>query len=158
MRDTIWGVPPSHGSDPLGLDLSPRSRLRPRAGDQAPGGRLLDPETGSSVSLHDVYRGPRFTLLLFGGADAAVAGAVRQAIDAGLVACVTIRWPDQPPGPALGRVLADPRGQVARGFGARPGTVVMVRPDGHIGLHAPWKDAARGVATYLRRVMAGPAA
>jgi hypothetical protein len=33
----------------------------------------------------------------------------------------------------------------------------MVRPDGHIGLHAPRKDAARGLAAYLRRVMADPA-
>ncbi|HEY2264254.1 MAG TPA: hypothetical protein VGI96_16640 [Streptosporangiaceae bacterium] len=152
-------MPPGHESaEPPGLDLSPRGWLRPRAGDQAPGGRLVDPETGNPVLLHDVFRGPQSTLLLFGGADTAVTGAVRQAADAGRVACVTILRPDQPPGRTAGRVLTDPRGQVARDFGARPGTVVMVRPDGHIGLHAPRKDAARGVAAYLRRVMADPAA
>jgi hypothetical protein len=151
-------VPPGHESaEPLGLDLSPRGWLRPRAGDQAPGGRLADPETGNPVLLPDVFRGPQFTLLLFGGADTAVTGAVRQAVDAGLVACATILRPDQPPGRAEGRVLIDPQGRVTRDFGARPGTVVMVRPDGRIGLHAPRKDAARGLAAYLRRVMAGPA-
>jgi hypothetical protein len=54
------GVPPSHGSaEPLGLDLFPRPWLRPRAGDRAPGGRLVDPETGNSVLLQDVFRGPQ---------------------------------------------------------------------------------------------------
>jgi hypothetical protein len=47
---------------------------------------------------------------LFGGADT------------GLVACATILPPDLPPGRTAGRVLIDPRGRVARDFGARPGT------------------------------------
>jgi hypothetical protein len=107
------GVPPGHESaEPLDLDLSPRGWLRPRAGDQAPGGRLVDPETGNPVLLHDVFRGPRSTLLLFGGADTAVTGAVCQAADAGLVACATILRPGQPPGRGLAaylrRITADP--------------------------------------------------
>jgi 2-polyprenyl-6-methoxyphenol hydroxylase-like FAD-dependent oxidoreductase len=116
--------------------LSRRTASRPdgpQPGDRAPDAPLRDAATGSPVRLFDLFRGPHFTLLSIGGRGSAVPG------DAGtdLVKSYAV-------GPGG---LLDDDGHAARAYGT--GTLVLVRPDGYIGLVAdPAEPGA--VAEYLR--------
>jgi hypothetical protein len=105
----------------------------PRAGDRAPDAPLLDPVTGARVRLFDLFRGPHFTLL---GLGESCAPALRAAGSA-LVKPYLI---------APGGLLDD-EGHTARAYG--PDALVLVRPDGYIGLIAGPADA-EAVAGYLR--------
>ncbi|MBW4718779.1 FAD-dependent monooxygenase [Saccharothrix obliqua] len=93
---------------------------RVRAGDRAPDAPL---RTGGR--LFEVFRGPRWTLLAFGGAPT----------------------PDFGPGVAVHPVAVDD--DPARVYDVTGGTNVLVRPDGYIGLITP--DVGR-VREYLRGV------
>ncbi|MGX7671490.1 FAD-dependent oxidoreductase [Plantactinospora sp. DSM 117369] len=116
------------------LSRHPASRSGgPRAGDRAPDAPLRDPVTGAPVRLFDLFRGPHFTLLGLGERCAAMFGEVEtDIVKPHLV------------GPGS---LLDDGGHVARAYG--PDALILVRPDGHIGLVA---DAAEtgSVAGYLR--------
>jgi 2-polyprenyl-6-methoxyphenol hydroxylase-like FAD-dependent oxidoreductase len=118
---------PTYRTGPLTVDRSTR-RSRVRAGDLAPdtpvhlGGRW--------VGLHELVRGPRPTVLLFGP------GSVEhdRVIEVG--------------------GTADPTGTLRRAFHATPETAVVVRPDGYVGLLAH-RDGARAAADYLSLLTAG---
>lgn len=96
-----------------------------RAGDRAPDATAtLD---GRPVRLFDLYRGPHWTLLSFGAAVAEID-----------VPAYTVVRPGEPAGE---HTLVDVDGHVRAGYDAADGTVVLVRPDGYIGLMAD--DPAR---------------
>jgi 2-polyprenyl-6-methoxyphenol hydroxylase-like FAD-dependent oxidoreductase len=105
----------------LAVELVEREGLL-RAGDRAPDAPCVD-TAGASVRLFDLFRGPHFTLLGFG---AGCADAVREVAAArpGLVEAH----------------LVDPTGDVVdSGFAASAyditgDTLVLVRPDGYVGL------------------------
>jgi len=103
-----------------------------RAGDRAPDAPCRDPLTGAQVRLFDLFRGPHFTLLGLGERGAAV-GALGAAI---VKPCLI--------GPGG---LIDDGGHVARAYGED--ALVLVRPDGYVGLIADADDAS-AVAGYLR--------
>jgi hypothetical protein len=104
-----------------------------RAGDRAPDAPCRDAATGATVRLFDLYRGPHFTLLGLGQRTAAaLAGARSDLVKPYLI------------GPGG---LVDEGGHVARGYGED--ALVLVRPDGHVGLIAG-PDDARAVAEYPR--------
>ncbi|MEO3924194.1 FAD-dependent oxidoreductase [Micromonosporaceae bacterium B7E4] len=116
------------------LSRHPASRSRgPRAGDRAPDAPLRDPVTGAPVRLFDLFRGPHFTLLGLGERCAALFGEVETDI-------VTPHLV----GPGG---LRDDGGHAARAYGTE--ALVLVRPDGHIGLVADAADTG-SVAGYLR--------
>jgi 2-polyprenyl-6-methoxyphenol hydroxylase-like FAD-dependent oxidoreductase len=106
---------------------------RLRAGDRAPDAPCRDPLTGARVRLFDLFRGPHFTLLGLGDRGAAAVGAVEAAI----VKPYLI-------GPGG---LIDDGGHVARAYGED--ALVLVRPDGYVGLIAGADDTS-AVAGYLR--------
>jgi 2-polyprenyl-6-methoxyphenol hydroxylase-like FAD-dependent oxidoreductase len=102
-----------------------------RAGDRAPDATKLVTVDGER-RLFDLTRGGRFTLLSF-GPTVEVAG-VR-----------TLRVVAQPVGP---HDIADTEGHLADAYGATDKTVVLIRPDGYIGLISDNGDAS-AVTSYL---------
>ncbi|QFZ19269.1 FAD-dependent monooxygenase [Saccharothrix syringae] len=98
-----------------------------RAGDRAPDSPCLDP-AGRPLRLFDAQRGPHFTLFGFGPGSAA---AVRAAADAGVADLRAHLVPDHPPA-----------------YGLTGDALVLVRPDGHVGLVGAPDDFA-AVHDYL---------
>lgn len=90
-----------------------------RAGEPIPDAPM------ESGRLFDLVRGPHFTVLSFGAAVPELGSHVRV------------------------HVAADPGGALGRAFGAEAGMVVVVRPDGYIGLRTREPGA---VADYLRAI------
>ncbi|MFE0649352.1 FAD-dependent oxidoreductase [Streptomyces sp. NPDC059534] len=117
----------SYFGGPLAPADAPRTATL-RCGDRAPDAPLPHP-TPTAHRLFDLYRGPQFTALAFGPRAAA-------ALD-------RLPWPDA--GAPLHRhtVLTDTTartpGEAAllTAYGISEDTVLLVRPDGHIGAVAP---------------------
>jgi 2-polyprenyl-6-methoxyphenol hydroxylase-like FAD-dependent oxidoreductase len=104
----------------------------PRPGDRAPDAPLRDAVTGSPRRLFDLFRGPHFTLLGFGDRCAAAVGdAGTDIVKPYLVGAGGLR---------------DDDGHAAQAYGTD--ALVLVRPDGHIGLVADPAETG-GVAGYL---------
>jgi 2-polyprenyl-6-methoxyphenol hydroxylase-like FAD-dependent oxidoreductase len=108
------------------------------AGDRAPDARCID-QRGVSTRLFDRFRGTHCTLLAFGRVDAVRTSAVRP-----------IHVVDE--GEAAGADdLVDIHGDVRESYGMRSSGVVLVRPDGHIGLFGDAHD----LGGYLRLIAPG---
>jgi 2-polyprenyl-6-methoxyphenol hydroxylase-like FAD-dependent oxidoreductase len=109
----------------------------PQPGDRAPDAGCRDPLTGTPKRLFDFFRGPHFTLLGLGERNAAALGGLEAGLEAGLVKAYLI-------GPGG---LVDDAGHVARAYGQDG--LILIRPDGYIGLIADAGDAP-AVTGYLR--------
>lgn len=116
-----------------------------RAGDRTPDAPCHD-SNGEVVRLFDVFRGPHFTMLAFGHGTGDICTAVQQNYGNQVRTC-TIILPDAPPQPDS---LVDTGGHAYRGYEAQEGSLVLVRPDGYIGLMTD--SAGRGLAEYLMSV------
>ncbi|MGC5530047.1 FAD-dependent monooxygenase [Streptomyces sp. SR-10] len=133
-------------------------RPGPRAGDRAPDAPCADAATGVRTRLHRVFAGPRTTVLGFGPGSAAVLRETADAYggDAGVRVCRVYAAHEDRAGAEPGAVVDD-AGHAAAAYGTGPsgdtgaGTVVVVRPDHHVGVLAP-ADDARSVREYLRRL------
>lgn len=115
--------------------LSRELRAQPgavRAGDRAPDARGRD-AAGKPVRLFDAFRGPHFTLLGFGAghADAAARIAARHGSAVRALRIVS-------PGEARGErdLFLDERGQARAAYDVSGDALVLVRPDGYVGLFA----------------------
>ncbi|HVV18835.1 MAG TPA: FAD-dependent monooxygenase [Pseudonocardiaceae bacterium] len=102
-----------------------------RAGDRAPDAPCGD------VRLFDLFRGPHWTVLAFGPVDGA--------LPAGVPAYSVV----PADGPAGDHVVVDTDGHARDAYQVDPGTIVLVRPDGYIGLVT---TAAADVERYLAAV------
>ncbi|MFY0509775.1 FAD-dependent monooxygenase [Streptomyces anulatus] len=130
----------------------------PRAGDRAPDAPCADAATGERTRLHRVFAGPRTTVLGFGPGSAAVLRETADAYggDAGVRVCRVYAAHEDRAGAEPGAVVDD-AGHAAAAYGTGAsgvtgaGTVVVVRPDHHVGVLAP-ADDARSVREYLRRL------
>ncbi|HEX4248501.1 MAG TPA: FAD-dependent monooxygenase [Pseudonocardia sp.] len=127
------------GGPLAGLGSDGGSAAGPQAGDRAPDAPLLAPD-GRRVRLFELLRGPHWTLVGFD------------------------RVPVRPAGPvhvvAVGPDLVDDGGQARETYGAAPGELVLIRPDGYIGIRS---TDAGAVDAYLRALgvpalSAGPVA
>jgi hypothetical protein len=115
----------------------------PRPGERAPDAPLIDAATGSPIRLFDLFRGPHFTLLGLGERCAAVFGhAVFGHAVFGDVETDVVK-----PYLVGARGLLDDGGHAARAYGTD--ALILVRPDGYIGLIADPAEAET-VAEYLR--------
>lgn len=125
----------SYRGSPLTRSDEHSRGLRP--GDRAPDAPCIRRPGGVPVRLLDLTRGPHWTLLGF-GADAADGLAVVK------VATPTVHcWQIARSARDAGDVMSPHAQQVYR---AKPGTLVLVRPDGHVALHT--RDAG-AVTDYL---------
>jgi 2-polyprenyl-6-methoxyphenol hydroxylase-like FAD-dependent oxidoreductase len=106
-----------------------------RAGDRAPDATKLATVDGQR-RLFDLTRGGRFTLLTFGPATAA---------EFAQHALRTLHVVEQPTGPDD---IADTEGHLAAAYAASDHTLVLIRPDGYIGLISDAGDV-RAVTDYL---------
>ncbi|MFH9473365.1 FAD-dependent monooxygenase [Streptomyces anulatus] len=140
-------------------DRAPQAeRPGPRAGDRAPDAPCADAATGARTRLHRVFAGPRTTVLGFGPGSAAVLRETAGAYggDAGVRVCRVYAAHEDRAGAEPGAVVDDAgHASAAYGTGASDdpgaGTLVVVRPDHHVGVLAP-ADDARSVREYLRRL------
>ncbi|MEU3052640.1 FAD-dependent monooxygenase [Streptomyces griseus] len=129
----------------------------PHAGDRAPDAPCTDAATGARTRLHRVLAGPGTTVLGFGPGSAAALREVATAYgEAGVRTCRVYAahedWAEAEPG-----AVVDDAGHAAAAYGTGTsgetgvGTVVVVRPDHHVGVYAP-ADDADAVREYLRRL------
>ncbi|HEV7625583.1 MAG TPA: hypothetical protein VGO89_03705, partial [Streptomyces sp.] len=90
-----------------------------------------------------LFRGAHFTVLTFGTRTV-------HTVDADHLRAYTVVPADEAE-PAGAAVYVDTTGVTHRSYGARNGTVVVVRPDGYVGLiaHAPGPDTLRD---YLSQI------
>ncbi|NED02104.1 NAD(P)-binding protein [Streptomyces sp. SID6648] len=137
-------------------------RPSPQPGDRAPDAPCLDAVTGARTRLHRVFAGPRTAVLGFGPGSAAVLREVAAAYgDAGVRTCRVYAAHEDRAASAPGEAVVDDEGHAAAAYGTKPSdgtgtgtptsTVVVVRPDHHLGLSAPAADA-RSVHAYLHRL------
>ena len=106
-----------------------------RAGDRAPDAVCVDRD-GAPTRLFDRFRGTQFTLLAFGGAGTATSDAVR-----------SVRVVDDRQAAGADDVV-DVHGSARESYGMRSGGIVLVRPDGYVGLFGDTRD----VDGYLQLV------
>jgi len=106
-----------------------------RAGDRAPDATKLTTVEGER-RLFDLTRGGRFTLLSFGATPAL------EAPPSGLRSLHVVGQPASPDD------IADTEGHLASAYGATGRTLVLVRPDGYIGLISDAGDVS-AVSDYL---------
>jgi len=109
-----------------------------RAGDRAPDATKLTTADGER-RLFDLTRGARFTLLSFGSAPAV------EAPPSGLR---TLHVVGQPAGPDD---IADTEGHLAGAYGAADRTLVLIRPDGYVGLISDAGDVS-AISDYLAAI------
>jgi hypothetical protein len=123
-------------------------RGRVEAGDRAPDAPCHE-AAGHPIRLFDVFRGPQFTLLAFGALPAdTVAG-----LEARYGARVRVRAVVSPGGGSGRHVLVDTHGHARQGYDLEGPALVLVRPDGYIGLVTPGLDTER-LDGYLAQVLA----
>ncbi|MGP4019028.1 FAD-dependent monooxygenase [Saccharopolyspora sp. 5N708] len=113
-----------------------------RAGDRAPDAPATTAD-GRPVRLFDLFHGPHWTLLVFGAAHASTIAALRDRFGPGLHAHAVVR----PGEPADQHAVVDSDGHVRAGYDATDGTLMLVRPDGYLGLVAG-PGSAEQVAEY----------
>jgi len=107
-----------------------------RAGDRAPDATKLLTADGEH-RLFDLTGGGRFTLLSFGPTEAAVPSGLR-----------TLQVVKEPSAPGD---VADSEGFLARAYDATDRTLVLIRPDGYVGLISDAGDIG-AVADYLAAI------
>jgi 2-polyprenyl-6-methoxyphenol hydroxylase-like FAD-dependent oxidoreductase len=138
---------------PLTVEAHGAARLdrhAPHAGDRAP-----DVALGYQRRITDLLRGPQHTLLLFAGRSTALIerySLLASEVSARygtLVRAVVLRLPGaQPP---LGEV--DEEGAAHDRYGADPGAIYLVRPDGYVGFRGAETDIEPLRATLRTRFL-----
>ncbi|ACZ87117.1 FAD-dependent monooxygenase [Streptosporangium roseum] len=149
---------PTYRTSPLSLDLTGR-RSPLRAGDVAPDGPVQLDADASRARLFDLFRGPHFTVLTFGAQHARAAAHATRGLADHLRVCTVIAPGQQRPLTGT-TVLIDTEGRIRRAYGARDSTLIIVRPDGYVGLiaHRPAEYTLRDylAQAHLRPVPAAP--
>jgi 2-polyprenyl-6-methoxyphenol hydroxylase-like FAD-dependent oxidoreductase len=130
------------------------SEARVQAGDRAPDAPCHD-AAGKPIRLFELFRGSHFTLLAF------CPGVATQAIThrfGSSVHTYTVARAEEPDGnDASAGAIADKTGHAYRAYDIDAGALVLVRPDGYIGLITGCSSAG-SVHEYLSHVCAGVAA
>ena len=122
------------------------------AGDRAPDAPCHAAQ-GQTVRLFDAFRGPHFTLLAFGASTADTVARINARHGATVHAFQVVA-----PGEVSGKhVLIDTHGHARTGYGLTSDALVLVRPDGYIGLITP-ELSVSAVERYLAFLGAPPMA
>ncbi|MBO0778329.1 MAG: FAD-dependent monooxygenase [Ktedonobacteraceae bacterium] len=129
----------------LSRDLDDATGIR--AGDRAPDAPCLDTKSGEQVRLFELFRGTHFTLLVFGDLSAS-------SLADHYLSHVHVYHITRPGKLAESdkRALVDSEGHAHRAYGIPNEALVLIRPDGYIGLTGErWDDQA--IIDYLREVI-----
>lgn len=133
----------------------PDSSSGPRSGDRAPDAPCLDAATGAPTRLFHTFAGPHLTVLGFGARSARALRDAAAAHGDAVRTCRVYGPGDPAPDPlscgAPGRGLIDHEGHARAAYGIGTDTVVVIRPDNHVGLIAPAADT-RAVRDFLARL------
>ncbi len=129
----------------LSRDLDNATSIR--AGDRAPDALCVRAESSEQVRLFDLFRGTHFTLLVFGDQPIPPLPA---AYDRSLRA-YTIARPDNVVENS-DHTLVDNDGHASRAYGITGDALILVRPDGYIGLTGGSNDQ-EPIIDYLRDVI-----
>lgn len=129
----MYGLALNYRTDPLSRDDRPDPGTL-TAGDRAPDAPASTAD-GRSVTLFDLFHGPHWTLLAFG-------------VPAPQVDCpaYTVVRPGEPAGE---NTVVDDAGHVRAAYDVADGTLVLVRPDGYVGLITADADALTSYWTAL---------
>jgi 2-polyprenyl-6-methoxyphenol hydroxylase-like FAD-dependent oxidoreductase len=161
----VKGVVPGvgQGSDTLQLGIhyptsplngSPRrENAAVQAGDRAPDSLLTGPD-GTAVRLFDLLRGTRTTVLAFGSRSSKVADALERRFPTRLRPVSVLPSPATSPADGSGPRFTDVDGDAHRDYGIDADTLLVVRPDGYVGMRATDPDEGE-VAAYLARFLPG---
>jgi 2-polyprenyl-6-methoxyphenol hydroxylase-like FAD-dependent oxidoreductase len=114
-----------------------------RAGDRAPDAPGLRDSTGEHC-LFDLFRGPHFTLLAFGNGWEPLLTQVKAHLG------TAIQYA------AIGSSLIDTNGHAARAYDIDGDTLMVIRPDGYIGLATSDRSAGPVLAWLARAGISAP--
>jgi len=125
-----------------------------QAGDRAPDAPCRD-ATGAPMRLFDLFRGPHVTLLAFGQGAGSTVAAINARYAPSVHAYAVVRPHEHTDDDSI----IDTDGHAHHGYAVDPtskaGTLILVRPDGYLGLISDQRSAGR-VDDYLRRIVSGP--
>jgi 4,5-epoxidase len=131
------------------------SHREPQPGDGAPDVECRrSGDSGSTTVGREI--GPNWGLMVFGPMDEAASAcdaAARERLGDDLVVLHVVSG-KQGPRTGADRLIDDSGGQIARAYRARPGAIILVRPDGHIAWRSPRADR-RGLEAWLDGVLLG---
>ncbi|HZC26165.1 MAG TPA: FAD-dependent monooxygenase, partial [Actinopolymorphaceae bacterium] len=120
----------------------------PRAGERMPDARLWSPAHAAAVRLHEIFAGTHWTLIGLGSLTAEAIRAIELQLGPAVRGEVI--------GGGLGRVpgvtLVDRFGDARQLLGRRGGSVLVVRPDGYLGLRCG--ATPNIIAAYLEDMVA----
>ncbi|WP_052372258.1 FAD-dependent monooxygenase [Amycolatopsis taiwanensis] len=124
----LYGLTLNYRGGPLSRD----DRKEPgtlSAGDRAPDAPASTPD-GRPVRLFDLFHGPHWTLLAFGAEHAGTVADLAGRFGPALRAFTVVQ-----PGQLADRnAVVDSDGHIRAGYDAAEGTLMLVRPDGYLGL------------------------
>jgi 2-polyprenyl-6-methoxyphenol hydroxylase-like FAD-dependent oxidoreductase len=129
----------------LSCDLDNTTGIR--AGDRAPDAACVCAESGKQVRLFDLFRGTHFTLLAFGDQPIPQLPTVYD----GSLHTYTIT-PSNSTVALAEHTLVDSDGQAHRAYGISGNALILVRPDGYIGLTGGSPNQ-EPIIDYLRDVI-----
>jgi 2-polyprenyl-6-methoxyphenol hydroxylase-like FAD-dependent oxidoreductase len=130
---------------PLACDLDNATGIR--AGDRAPDAPCVSAESGEQVRLFNLYRGTHLTMLLFGNQP--VPQLPTNALDH--IQLYRIIRPGETAGND-NHVLIDTEGHAYRAYGISDNALILVRPDGYVGLTAG-SAPSQAITDYLSNVL-----
>jgi hypothetical protein len=119
-----------------------------RAGDRAPDAPLHDAK-GRNVSLFDVFRGPRFTLLSFSVHDREGLEKVTRKYERELRTCTLDR--NAPDRSGSDTAMFDVHGHASNAYGGENRALFLIRPDGYVGFIGSEKSIG-AIDAYLERI------
>lgn len=128
----------------LSRDLDDTTGIR--AGDRAPDAPCIRATSGEQVRLFDLFRGKHFTLLVFGDQPVPPLPAVSN----GSLRAYTITRPGRTTTFA-DDTLVESDGHASHAYGVTGDALILVRPDGYIGLTGGSIDP-QPIIDYLREV------
>jgi 2-polyprenyl-6-methoxyphenol hydroxylase-like FAD-dependent oxidoreductase len=101
-----------------------------RAGDRAPDAPCIEASSGKAIRLFDVFRGPHFTLLTFSDRPATLLPDAYN----DCVQVYRLARPDSTTTTTDKHTLIDNMGHAHQAYGITNDAVILIRPDGYIGL------------------------
>jgi 2-polyprenyl-6-methoxyphenol hydroxylase-like FAD-dependent oxidoreductase len=128
----------------LSRDLDDTTGIR--AGDRAPDAPCVRATSGEQVRLFDLLRGTHFTLLIFGDQPVPPLPDVSN----GSLRAYTIMRPGSAT-PIADNTLVDSDGHASHAYGVTGDALILVRPDGYIGLTGGKIDP-QPIINFLREV------